>query len=721
MVYHANLSDGNEENQDTDLVEVLERSSLEQTNDDCSQNVLLRIPFYKLTDGTVVRIKLEYGEIAKGTTIHVGNSPTNSLNGGDRGTTLHNSEIHSNDTNFNFYMSSLSLCDQNAEPNEPIDLSKILLLNKSLSFINPRTKIAIYITDNWFRIDNLDRNTTLYYSNNYLFTFKKSILSNQCEKNYLSQFNHISPFLYIGLNRAIVDSSLQPGTGLCKAEISFLNCYSNEQPDLEVNVADLKYKLSDSENISWISPLSYLETSVMEHSPCSAQGVLRLKYDPGSMRRVARFDLDFGEMLSGFTFNIGDSPTNNAYGGDTGTTSNSAEIHSNDNRFYVWLNTKFCGDTLLYKIEYSLFQSNDRVTFFISDQRIEVNNYRGYHQIFKSPYLFNLNGQNVTCNCFDTRCYAGVKPDFDVYFGINRVIGGTYRPGVGLCGAKISWLKCGGKFKISPNLVYSDDLKLETSTALPKIYTKEIESSPAPSTETVIEKQEVITSTQEPTSKEKTTIPVSEQTTTVTEPVLDNLFTSTESLAKNEESKNLNAESENLNAESENLNAESENLNAESEIFTANTTSINILDLLKNSSVEVLNIFKNDYSEEETEEETEDEENVDLRTEDDLKSIEEDEISLFESSDKKIEKGGPLLIRKNITVTDPVPSQNASTEAINDYSKYCTEENMKKNFIYHEHKTESDKFIYCENLEKAIILNCPLKMKWSQQYLQCLQ
>lgn len=42
-----------------------------------------------------------------------------------------------------------------------------------------------------------------------------------------------------------------------------------------------------------------------------------------------------GSQVHGFTFNIGDSPTNNGYGGDGGTTSNSAEIHSNDNRFYV--------------------------------------------------------------------------------------------------------------------------------------------------------------------------------------------------------------------------------------------------------------------------------------------------------------------------------------------------------------------------------------------------
>jgi hypothetical protein len=42
-----------------------------------------------------------------------------------------------------------------------------------------------------------------------------------------------------------------------------------------------------------------------------------------------------GSQVQGFTFNIGDSATNNGYGGDGGTTSNSAEIHSNDNRFYV--------------------------------------------------------------------------------------------------------------------------------------------------------------------------------------------------------------------------------------------------------------------------------------------------------------------------------------------------------------------------------------------------
>jgi hypothetical protein len=77
-----------------------------------------------------------------------------------------------------------------------------------------------------------------------------------------------------------------------------------------------------------------------------------------------------------------------------------------------------------------------------------MTNNRDFHQINQSPYFFNLNGQNVTCNCFDTRCYPGVLPDKDLYFAINRVIGGTYRPGIGLCRAKISWLQCKKDVKV---------------------------------------------------------------------------------------------------------------------------------------------------------------------------------------------------------------------------------------------------------------------------------
>ena len=43
---------------------------------------------------------------------------------------------------------------------------------------------------------------------------------------------------------------------------------------------------------------------------------------------------------------------------------------------------------------------------------------------------------------FDSLCYPGVRPDNDIYFGINRVIGGTYRPGIGVCNANVNWIQC---------------------------------------------------------------------------------------------------------------------------------------------------------------------------------------------------------------------------------------------------------------------------------------
>lgn len=230
--------------------------------------------------GTIVKIEMEYGDLAKGTTFHIGNSPTNDLFGADRNTTMYNSEIYANETNLSYYMSSLNLCDQDVVQDGSVDISRLLFLNESLSFLNPKSKIVLYISEKWFRVDNLEKNTSFYYNNNYLFTFHKSKLSEKCEKSLYNTwpYNKISPFLYIGLNRVIADSKLSPGSGLCNAEISFLNCHMNSEPDMEVNVAEMKYNQVDKQNIAWVNPLSYLEPSTMEHAPCSGQGMNFLNF-----------------------------------------------------------------------------------------------------------------------------------------------------------------------------------------------------------------------------------------------------------------------------------------------------------------------------------------------------------------------------------------------------------------------------------------------------------
>lgn len=189
---------------------------------------------------------------------------------------MFNSEFYANETNLDLYMSSVNLCDQEVTYDETVDVSRILLLNETPSYIYPKTKLILYVAEKWLRVDNLERNTSFYYNNNYLFTFEKSpILSDNCEKSFYnkSPYNKSSPFLYIGLNRVIGDKSMV-GSGLCNAEISFLNCYTEPEPDIEVNIAEMDFKQLDKEDIVWLTKLNYLEHA-MEHAPCSGQGKIR--------------------------------------------------------------------------------------------------------------------------------------------------------------------------------------------------------------------------------------------------------------------------------------------------------------------------------------------------------------------------------------------------------------------------------------------------------------
>ena len=234
------------------------------------RQVLLRIPFHKLLNGTIVKLELEFGELANGTTFHIGNSPTNDLLGGDRNSTLYNAEIYSNDTNLRYYMSQLNLCDQEAASMLSADIARALFLNETLSYINPRSKLVVYVSEKWFRVDSVERNTTFYYNNDYLFTFAKHKLSEKCESSHLSSLNKASPYLYIGLNRVIADAKQRPGSGLCSANISFLNCHLNSEPDAFVDSKNMKYKIND-DSITWASPLSYLDPTI-EHAVCSGEG-----------------------------------------------------------------------------------------------------------------------------------------------------------------------------------------------------------------------------------------------------------------------------------------------------------------------------------------------------------------------------------------------------------------------------------------------------------------
>ena len=64
------------------------------------------------------------------------------------------------------------------------------------------------------------------------------------------------------------------------------------------------------------------------------------------------------------------------------------------------MNTKYCGETLLYKIEYNLIESFDKLTIYISNERIEIKNRKGFHEIYKNDYLYQLTINIIYINKF---------------------------------------------------------------------------------------------------------------------------------------------------------------------------------------------------------------------------------------------------------------------------------------------------------------------------------
>ena len=126
-------------------------------------------------------------------------------------------------------------------------------------------------------------------------------------------------------------------------------------------------------------------------------------------------------------------------GGDAWTTSNAAEVHGKDRDLFIFSNVlpgyrdyTTDGHLLVEKKEKAL---SDHVTYYISHERVEVTNYRGYQAVYDSKYLFVLDGGPI-----EHPGYPWAKPETDIWLSMNRVISGSHRAGAGLCKVAISWV-----------------------------------------------------------------------------------------------------------------------------------------------------------------------------------------------------------------------------------------------------------------------------------------
>ncbi|CAF2891295.1 unnamed protein product [Rotaria sp. Silwood2] len=623
----------------------------------CREPALLQIPLDTIGKHGIIKFDLSFGPVLHNFTIDIG----------------------FNDEN-NKTIRSVNVFNQQVSIEYDSDDENITnIYEQSVTLLEPGESLSIFISNEWISIENKQRKqqnlkVDFNQSNSFLF-------------NQYSSVKHLS----IGLNRNI--NGKQTGIGLCLANITFIECYTDQQSALDIDVNNKTFEQYDLENITWISHLTYLDPNA-DIRECTAQGVVRLTFDPYGLRRIARFDLNMGSQIQGFTFNIGDSSTNNGFGGDGGTTSNSAEIHSNDNRFYIWANTKICGDTLLLKMDYNVIEPYDNITILVSNERIELTNHRLYHQVLHSPYLYALAKQNVTCNCFDSVCYPGIQPDNDVYFGINRVIGGTYRPGIGVCNAHVNWIQC-KKIEVSPRIKSKPIVTTTiTTTSTTEATTTKIEETtinsniePIDTTTKAFEHaNEMIMSSEFPSLKIMTeesnqtnqdyssstfvSIPstmiyfeetTTEQEITSTESMFDYMTTNQ---ANNDEQNDFINTSTNINEE-------------ETSTISILSNRFRLFHLLANLSQYIT--MENTTSE-----------------------------SIFNDFNSTI-------IENDITTTTTTTIVDSS-----DSSNPCTLENLLANFVYHEYPLDKHKFIFCDSEGKMNIIACSPNYVWSQSEQSCI-
>lgn len=182
--------------------------------------------------------------------------------------------------------------------------------------------------------------------------------------------------------------------------------------DCEINLADNCFGCRIPEAISFVQ------------GPADGRAVVRLLLDPHKTEFTkARIELLYGEKIEGHTLNIGDSISNNGFGGDGAdqTHDSEAQIVGNDMTIF--------GDDMVPEGEKKVLGKCEGlagpgvlVTFDIENNSLAWRNDRGADGLIQSPYLFCLDGQEDKEG----------PVNYDIYVGLNQVVAGSYRSGTGV-------------------------------------------------------------------------------------------------------------------------------------------------------------------------------------------------------------------------------------------------------------------------------------------------
>lgn len=148
-------------------------------------------------------------------------------------------------------------------------------------------------------------------------------------------------------------------------------------------------------------------------------------------------DLEFSGPSTEWSFNLGDSNTNNGWGGDSSTARNDAEIQILNGHLEVYGSDLLdhypqfpAKQRFMHRWERVVDDDGGRVHIEIADGEVTYISEEGKKDTFLHPALFALAGQADP--------EAGVN--YDLYLGVNRVVVGG-REGQGLSGVKIRYVK----------------------------------------------------------------------------------------------------------------------------------------------------------------------------------------------------------------------------------------------------------------------------------------
>jgi len=143
--------------------------------------------------------------------------------------------------------------------------------------------------------------------------------------------------------------------------------------------------------------------------------------------KTITYAITYGSVPSGWTVNIGDSATNDGYGGDSGTQSNDAELQVVNANMAIFGNDYNTPAGGLLKTVAGIANTSYPLNLTVKNQYLSWQMYV-VNGSLSSPYLYALAGQPDLEGPINS----------DIYAAFNRTIGDTSRSGTGVVSVTIT-------------------------------------------------------------------------------------------------------------------------------------------------------------------------------------------------------------------------------------------------------------------------------------------